>query len=58
MNLTGVLDGYFRNQAIKILIPDQLQQFDQALRFAGYGQQLDIFEEKMNRAAERARSVS
>jgi len=54
VNLTGVLDGYFRNQAIKILIPDQLKNFDQALRFAGYGQQLDVLEEKMNRAAERA----
>ena len=54
VNLTGVLDGYFRNQTIKILIPDQLQRFDQALRFAGYGQELDVLEEKMNRAAERA----
>lgn len=54
VNLTGVLDGYFRNPSIKILIPEKLKMVDQALRLAGYGAEMNELEEKMNRAAERA----
>ncbi|MFQ5792898.1 MAG: DUF4197 domain-containing protein, partial [Acidobacteriota bacterium] len=46
--------GYFRNQAIKILMPEQLQTLEQGLRVVGYGPQVDEFVLSMNRAAERA----
>jgi len=52
--LTGKPDGYFRNAAIKILMPDQLQAFEKGLRVFGFGPQVDEFVMSMNRAAERA----
>jgi hypothetical protein len=54
VNLTGRTDGFFRNQAIKILMPGPLQTLDKGLRAVGYGPQLDEFVLSMNRAAERA----
>ena len=54
VGLTGKLDGYFRNQAIKIVMPDQLQTFEKGLRTFGFGSQVDDFVMSMNRAAERA----
>lgn len=54
VNLTGKTDGYFRNQAIKILMPEQLQSFEKGLRTFGFGPQVDDFVISMNRAAERA----
>ena len=54
VNLTGRVDGYFRNQAIKILMPDQLQAFEKGLRTFGFGPEVDDFVMSMNRAAERA----
>lgn len=54
VQLTGRLDGYFRNQAIKILMPKQLQLLEQGLRAVGLGSQVDEFVLSMNRAAERA----
>ncbi len=54
VNLTGRLDGYLRNQAIKILMPEKLQTMEKGLRLVGYGQQVDEFVLSMNRAAERA----
>jgi uncharacterized protein DUF4197 len=54
VKLTGRTDGYFRNEAIKILMPEQLQTFERGLRLVGYGPQLDNFVLGMNRAAERA----
>lgn len=54
VNLTGRVDGYFRNQAIKILMPDQLQAFEKGLRTFGFGPAVDDFVMSMNRAAERA----
>lgn len=53
-NLTGQLDGFLGNEAIKILMPEKLQTLDQALRMVGYGSQLDEFVVSMNRAAEQA----
>lgn len=52
--LTGKPDGYFLNQAIKILMPEKLRNFEKALRTVGYGPQVDEFILSMNRAAERA----
>jgi len=54
VKLTGRADGYFLNQAIKILMPEKLQTFEKGLRLVGYGPQVDEFVLSMNRAAERA----
>lgn len=52
--LTGKTDGYFDNAAIKILLPSQLSQVEQALRLLGQGEKVDTFVLSMNRAAEKA----
>jgi hypothetical protein len=54
VNLTGKTDGYFLNQAIKILMPEKLRTLEKGLRTVGYGTQIDEFVLSMNRAAERA----
>lgn len=51
---TGKVDGFFRNQAIKIVMPKQLKTLETGLRAVGYGAQVDEFILGMNRAAERA----
>lgn len=51
---TGKPDGFFKNAAIKILMPDKLRKLDKGLRAVGLGSQLDAFVLSMNRAAERA----
>lgn len=54
VSLTGRLDGYFMNEAIKILMPEKLRTMEKGLRAIGYGPQVDGFILSMNRAAERA----
>ena len=54
VQLTGRPDGYFRNDAIKILMPEKLRTIEKGLRRVGYGRQVDDFILSMNRAAERA----
>lgn len=54
VKLTGKTDGYFLNQAIKILMPEKLKTFEKGLRAVGYGPQVDEFILSMNRAAEKA----
>lgn len=54
VGLTGRADGYFRNQAIKIFMPKELQVVETGLRTIGYGAQVDEFVLSMNRAAEKA----
>ena len=54
VTLTGRTDGYFMNQAIKILMPEKLQTLEKGLRLVGYGPQVDEFVLSMNRAAEQA----
>jgi hypothetical protein len=54
VKLTGKTDGYFFNEAIKILMPEKLQKVEKGLRLVGYGPQVDEFVLSMNRAAERA----
>jgi hypothetical protein len=48
------LDGYFRNEAIKILLPDKLQQAADMIGKLGYQKQVDNLVLTMNRAAEAA----
>ena len=52
--LTGKVDGFFGNQAIKIVMPEKLKRLESGLRAVGYGPQVDEFVLSMNRAAERA----
>jgi Protein of unknown function (DUF4197) len=54
VDLTGKLDGYFGNAAIKILLPSQFQTVEQGLRLLGQGQKVDELVLAMNRAAEKA----
>lgn len=54
VDVTGRLDGFFRNAAIKILLPRELETFAKTLRAVGQGRLVDEFVLSMNRAAERA----
>jgi len=54
ISLTGRRDGFFKNEAIKILMPKPLQTVERGLRMVGMGAQVDGFVLSMNRAAERA----
>ena len=54
VKLTGKTDGYFSNQAIKILMPEKLRTVEKGLRVAGYGTDVDNLVLSMNRAAEKA----
>ena len=54
VKLTARTDGYFRNEAIKILLPEQLRTLASGLRAVGLGAQVDELVLGMNRAAERA----
>lgn len=54
VNLTGKTDGYFMNQAIKILMPERLRTMESGLRAVGFGPKVDEFVLSMNRAAEQA----
>lgn len=54
VSLTGKTDGFFLNQAIKILMPEKLRNLEKGLRAVGYGPQVDEFVLSMNRAAEKA----
>ena len=51
VSLTGKTDGYFANQAIKILMPEKLRPVESGLRAIGYGPQIDELVLGMNRAA-------
>ena len=46
--------GYFKNQAIKILLPQEIQKTGEMLRKFGFGGVVDDFEHSMNTAAEQA----
>ena len=54
VGFTGKQDGFFLNQAIKILMPEKLRTFEKGLRAVGYGPQVDEFVLSMNRSAEKA----
>lgn len=58
VKITGVTNGFLKNEAIKIAMPAQLQKFDQALRLVGYGPQLDELVVSMNRGAEQATALA
>ncbi|BAO55846.1 DUF4197 domain-containing protein [Nonlabens marinus] len=47
-------DGFFRNEAVKILLPQELQEVDNGLRKIGLGSVADEGLKLLNRAAEEA----
>jgi hypothetical protein len=51
---TGKPDGYLKNEAIKILLPEKLRTVGKGMRLMGMGSQMDELEVGMNRAAEQA----
>ncbi len=51
---TGRPDGFLKNEAIKILLPEKLRTVGKGLRLMGMGSQMDELEVGMNRAAEQA----
>lgn len=54
VDVTGTKNGFFKNQAIRILLPEKLRIAERGLRMAGMGNRVDEFELSMNRAAEKA----
>ncbi len=54
VDLTGTTDGFLKNEAIKILLPEKLKMAEKGLRMAGMGSKIEEFELSMNRAAEQA----
>lgn len=51
---TGRPDGFLKNEAIKILLPEKLRTLGRGMRLMGMGSQMDELEVGMNRAAEQA----
>jgi Protein of unknown function (DUF4197) len=51
---TGRVDGFLKNAAIRILLPEKLRSVGKGMRLMGMGQQVDSLEVGMNRAAEQA----
>ena len=49
-------DGYFKNELIRIAMPEEAQKVESTLRKIGLGSQVDDAIEAMNRAAEDAAS--
>src|SRR5687767_5410542 len=54
VQLTGRVDGFLKNQAIKILVPEKLRTLETGLRTIGMGAEMDELVVGMNRAAEKA----
>lgn len=54
VNILGKKDGYFKDQAAKILLPNELQKVDKTLRTIGLGALADEGLKVLNRAAEDA----
>jgi len=51
---TSKVDGYFANQAIRILVPEKVRKVADVLGRVGYQKEVDDFVLSMNRAAEKA----
>lgn len=54
VNRVGVPDGFWRNAAINIPLPDQVKKVEKTLRTFGQGRLVDEFHLSLNRAAEAA----
>ena len=49
MSLTGTANRSFKNEAIKILLPEQLRSAEKGLRLAGMSAKIDEFELSMSK---------
>jgi hypothetical protein len=54
VNSVGSVDGYFKNQMIKILVPEKIRNVADLLGKVGFQKEVDDFVLSMNRAAEKA----
>jgi hypothetical protein len=54
VNLVSTVNGYYGNEAIKILLPDKIQKAAEMAGKLGYQKQVDEFIQSMNHAAEKA----
>lgn len=54
VKLVSMENGYWGNEAIKILLPEKVQVMAETLKKAGFGKEVDAFVLSMNRAAEKA----
>jgi len=54
VKLVSTLNGYYGNEAIKILLPDKIQKAAEIAGKLGYQKQVDEFIQSMNHAAETA----
>lgn len=54
VKIVGKPNGYFGNDAIKILMPKELRPLESGLRVIGFGPKIDEFILSMNRSAEAA----
>lgn len=54
VGLVSAVNGYYKNDAIRILLPDKVQQAAEILGKLGYQRQVDEFLASMNHAAEKA----
>lgn len=50
----GKEDGYFKDELVKIVMPEKLKELEKVVRMLGKGKQADEFVQQMNRAAEKA----
>ena len=58
VELVSQVDGYFANEIIKILVPENMQKIASTLASLGLQKQVDEFVLSMNRAAEKAAPVA
>jgi len=54
IKLTGAQDGFFRNEAIKITMPEDIKNAEVLMRMLGFGPTVDEAVLSMNRAAEKS----
>jgi hypothetical protein len=54
VDVVSVVDGYYKNQKIKIPLPQEWQKVENTVRKIGLGPKVDEFIVSMNRAAEQA----
>lgn len=50
----SIKDGFFKDAAVKILLPKQVQEIEKKMRMLGFGKLVDNAELSLNRAAEDA----
>ncbi len=58
VKLVGIEDGFYKNELIKILLPEKLKKVDKILRQFGGKKLSDSLVKKMNRAAEKASALA